>query len=353
MRLLLGLLLLCLTSPALAHDPGLSSTNLQIGASEMSAVVTFNERDISTVLGESPETLSANGPAIRAQLETLARRALNLESSGQQLQPLTVRAGIDTNKNVEFSYTYERPAAAGEITVHSLLLPEMPFGHRQAFAATDVAGKEIARSLLSNRESTARVTPGKVSPTADHSFLDFLLLGIRHILTGYDHLLFLFGLLIVCRSLREAALLITCFTLAHSITLALSTFGLVQLPSRWVESAIAASIFYVGAENLLRRGTHFRGRWLLTFSFGLVHGLGFASVLREMGVANSGRAAIVPLVAFNSGVEIGQLCVAAVLLPLILHFRKQPRFLRLGVPACSAIVAIAGAAWLVQRTLFC
>ena len=351
MRLLLGLLLLCLASPALAHDPGLSSTNLQIGVSEISAVVTFNERDISSVLGESPETLSANGPAIQAKLERLARRALTLETSGQHLQPLTVRAGIDTNKNVEFSYTYERPAAAGEITVHSLLLPEMPFGHRQAFAATDAAGKEIARSLLSNRESTARVTPGKVSPAAYHSFLDFLLLGIRHILTGYDHLLFLFGLLIVCRNLREAALLITCFTLAHSITLALSTFGLVQMPSRWVESAIAASIFYVGVENLLRRGTHFRGRWLLTFGFGLVHGLGFASVLREMGVANSGRAAIVPLVAFNSGVEIGQLCVAAILLPLILHFRKQPRFLRLGVPACSAIVAIAGAAWLVQRTL--
>ncbi len=352
MRFLTALFFLCLAAPVFAHDPGLSSANLRLDAGEISAVVTYNERDISSVLGETPEAVTANGPGIRPKLEALARRALTLEAGGREIASATVVTGVDQNKNVEFTYTYERPSNLGELTVHSALLPEMPFGHRQAFAAVDPSGKEIARSLLSNRETTAKVTPGVVAPSANHSFLDFLLLGIRHILTGYDHLLFLFGLLIVCRNLREAGLLITCFTIAHSITLALSTFGLVQLQSRWVESAIAASILYVGAENLIRRGTYFRGRWLLTFTFGLVHGLGFASVLREMGVANSGRAAIVPLVAFNSGVEIGQLCVAAIILPLILHFRKHPRFLRVGVPACSAVVAIAGACWLVQRTFF-
>ncbi|MEO8438599.1 MAG: HupE/UreJ family protein [Spartobacteria bacterium] len=352
MRFLIGLLFLCLATPVFAHDPGLSSTNLLIGPAEIDAVVTFNERDISRLLGEDPETVRKAGPGIAAKLENLARRALILETNGRPVAPETVATGVDQNANVEFTYTFERPSGSDVITVHSVLLPEMPFGHRQAFAAVDDSGREIARRLLSNRENTAEVTPGASTPNTTHSFFDFLLLGIRHILTGYDHLLFLFGLLIVCRNLREATLLITCFTIAHSLTLALSTFGLVQLQSRWVESAIAASILYVGAENLLRDGSRFRGRWLLTFSFGLIHGLGFASVLREMGVANSGRAAIVPLVAFNSGVEIGQLCVAAILLPLILHFRKEPRFLRLGVPACSAIVAIAGAAWLLQRTLF-
>ncbi len=352
MRSLIALLFLWLAAPVFAHDPGLSSANLRLGSEEISAVVTFNERDISAVLGETPEAVTAGRPSIRSKLEALARRAFTLEAGGRELPAATVVTGVDQNKNVEFTYTYHRPSDLGEVTVHSALLPEMPFGHRQAFAAVDPSGKEIARSLLSNRETTAKVIPGVVAPSANHSFLDFLLLGIRHILTGYDHLLFLFGLLIVCRNLREATLLITCFTIAHSLTLALSTFGLVQLQSRWVESAIAASILYVGAENLLRRGTHFRGRWLLTFSFGLVHGLGFASVLREMGVANSGRAAIVPLVAFNSGVELGQLCVAAIILPLILHFRKHPRFLRVGVPACSAVVALAGACWLVQRTFF-
>lgn len=133
--------------------------------------------------------------------------------------------------------------------------------------------------------------------------------------------------------------------------LALSTFGLVQLPSRFVEAAIAASILYVGAENLLRREQQIRGRAVLTFAFGLVHGLGFASVLREMGIANSGVAAVVPLVAFNAGVEAGQLSVAALVLPLVWLSRKQDRFVRYGVPACSLAVALAGGFWLIDRTL--
>ncbi|MEO8045012.1 MAG: HupE/UreJ family protein, partial [Spartobacteria bacterium] len=172
------------------------------------------------------------------------------------------------------------------------------------------------------------------------------------ILTGYDHLLFLFGLLIVCRNLRQAALLITCFTIAHSLTLALSTFGLVQLPSRWIESAIAASILYVGLENLLRGEGHLRGRWLLTFTFGLVHGLGFAGVLREMGVADGGWTTVAPLAGFNLGVEAGQLCVAAILLPLLLRLRKNPQFLRVAIPVASVVVAAAGGCWLVQRAFF-
>ncbi len=109
---------------------------------------------------------------------------------------------------------------------------------------------------------------------------------------------------------------------------------------------------FVGVENLARGDGALRGRWLLTFAFGLVHGLGFASVLREMGVAQSGAAAVVPLVAFNSGVEVGQLSVAAMLWPLLVYFRKNPRFLRLGVPACSVAIALAGGYWLVQRALF-
>ncbi len=352
LRTLLGLSILFSAAGAFAHDPGLSSANLQLRPGGLSAVVTFNDRDISLVLGETPHAVRDGGPAMQARLSPLAARALVLAGGGQNLAPLSAAARVDQNKNVEFTSTYEWPEGVKEVTVTSALLPEMPFGHRQVFTVLDSSGKEIARKLLSNHENTAIITPGSLPPPVSHSFTEFLLLGIRHILTGYDHLLFLFGLLIVCRNLRAAAVLITCFTLAHSLTLALSTFGLVHLQSRWVESAIAASILYVGAENLWRGGGELRGRWLLTFTFGLVHGLGFASVLREMGVANTGLAAVVPLVSFNLGVEVGQLSVAAVLLPLILHFRRNPKFLRLGVPACSAFVAVAGACWLVQRALF-
>lgn len=351
-RLLIGLLFLCCAGQALAHDPGLSSANLRLESEEISVVVTFNDRDISIVLGENPAVVRRGGPVIQGKLDALARRVLSFEFDGRQIQPKDISAQIDQNRNVQFNYIYDLMPGVHAIKVRSQLLPEMPFGHRQAFVAVNASGVEMARSLLSNREATTTVIADEMSAPPSHSLSDFFLLGVRHILTGYDHLLFLFGLLIVCRNLREATLLITCFTIAHSLTLALSTFGLVQLPNRWVESAIAASILYVGLENLARGGGRFRGRWLLTFTFGLVHGLGFAGALREMGVANGGWATAIPLAGFNSGVEAGQLCVAAVLLPLILHYRKQPRFLRIAVPACSVIVAAAGGCWLVQRAIF-
>ena len=165
---------------------------------------------------------------------------------------------------------------------------------------------------------------------------------------GYDHLLFLFGLLIVTRNFTSSIQIITCFTIAHSITLAVATLSLVHISSRVVEPLIAISIVYVGMENLLR-GDDPKGRWLLTFAFGLVHGFGFASVLRELGVGANGNSIVVPLVSFNLGVELGQIIVAGLLLPLIWKLRTRPIFVRRWVPATSIIVALLGAYWFVER----
>ena len=123
------------------------------------------------------------------------------------------------------------------------------------------------------------------------SFANFLSLGVKHILTGYDHLLFLFGLLIVARGFLSALTIITSFTIAHSITLAVATLHLVQIPSRIVEPLIAASIVFVGVENLLR-GDIPNARRMVPFGFGLIHGFGFASALREAGIG-SGAGGIV------------------------------------------------------------
>ncbi|MBA3651855.1 MAG: HupE/UreJ family protein [Chthoniobacterales bacterium] len=351
-RLAISFLFLVSALSAFAHDPGLSSVNLRLESGRITAIVTFNDRDISTVLGENPQAVREGGAGIKGKLEALARRALRLETNGQNTAPATTSAKVDENKNAEFNYTYPGPSGVRSITIHSQLLPEMPFGHRQSFVALGVSGHELARHLLSGRETEATFVPDEAAAPPSHSFLDFFLLGVRHILTGYDHLLFLFGLLIVCRNLRQAALLITCFTIAHSVTLALSTFGLVHFPSRWIESAIAASILYVGLENVMRGDGHLRGRWLLTFAFGLVHGMGFAGVLREMGVADGGWFTVAPLAGFNLGVEAGQLSVAAILLPLLLSLRKNPRYLRVAIPAASIVVAAAGGCWLVQRVFF-
>src|SRR4029078_3562306 len=176
----------------------------------------------------------------------------------------------------------------------------------------------------------------------------FLLLGVEHILTGYDHLLFLAGVLVVLRGWRDVVQTITAFTVAHSITLALATAGLVAVPGRIVEPLIALSIVYVGIENLVRgvQGT----RWKLTFGFGLVHGLGFATALRDLGGGGNGNGAIaIPLASFNAGVEIGQMAVAALLVPVFWWLVARPISRIRFAAAWSVLVIAAGSYWLVER----
>jgi hydrogenase/urease accessory protein HupE len=183
-------------------------------------------------------------------------------------------------------------------------------------------------------------------------FWSFLQLGIEHIWTGYDHLLFLGGLLIVCTHLRAIIGIVTSFTIAHSITLALAATNTVNLPSRVVDPLIAASILFVGLENLYRRDTEPKGRRIVAFLFGLIHGFGFASVLRDLGLGTHGTSLALPLFSFNLGVEIGQLAVAAIVLPIIWRLRKYPGFIRRGIPILSSLVAATGLYWLTKRTFF-
>ncbi|AZU64877.1 hypothetical protein CHR53_06540 [Neobacillus mesonae] len=192
-------------------------------------------------------------------------------------------------------------------------------------------------------------------PTKDQSvdtkttstWLSFFKLGTLHILTGYDHLLFLFALLLRKQTFKQYAAIITSFTIAHSITLSLAVLGWVTLPSRFVEATIAFSICYVALENIFRK--EIRHRWGITFLFGLIHGLGFASILKEMAIPKSHLA--VALVNFNLGIETVQLGIVLLLLPLLRFIQKQKSYskvIRLG----SVIITILGGIWLVERIFF-
>jgi hydrogenase/urease accessory protein HupE len=203
--------------------------------------------------------------------------------------------------------------------------------------------------MLDAQHNTASITlpSATASKSSSHTFGRFLLLGIEHIATGYDHLVFLFGLLIVGAGWRPVLKIITAFTVAHSLTLALATLDLIRIPSRVVEPLIAASIIYVGVENIWRRGGDHR--WMVAFVFGLIHGCGFASALRELGIGSAGIPVLWPLISFNLGVETGQLVVAATLLPIIWKFRDGLMFQRAWLPACSVLIALAGGVWLIER----
>jgi hydrogenase/urease accessory protein HupE len=176
------------------------------------------------------------------------------------------------------------------------------------------------------------------------SWTSFLKLGMKHILTGYDHLLFLLALLIRKQKLKQYITTITAFTIAHSITLTLSVLGIVDLPSRFVESIIALSICYVAIENIFKKEIKYR--WAITFGFGLIHGLGFASILKEMNLPKSDLA--IALLNFNVGIEIIQLIIVLLLVPVLVSLQKLAKY-RTYVNACSAIIFILGAIWLFQR----
>ncbi len=341
--ILAGIVFLFSVGASHGHDPGLSSLRVELKDREVEIVLTFNESDVAGIAGEE-----AGRPTDEA-LRTLAGRALTFHAGEPALQPFSVDARREGENNVEFRYQFRRPDGVVSYSLESRLLPELSFGHRQALVVVEGDGRETFRSLLSGRDARFAFVPAAGSSATTEGFWGFFRLGLHHIITGYDHLLFLFGLLLVCHRMRSALLLITAFTVAHSLTLALSVFGLVDLPGRLVEAVIAASILYVGLENLIRRGAESRWRVLLCFSFGLVHGLGFAGVLHEMGIAQTGAAAAVPLLAFNAGVEAGQLGIAALLLPLLWALRRRPAFLRMGVPVLSLLVAGAGAWWLLER----
>ncbi|MCX8092280.1 MAG: HupE/UreJ family protein [Verrucomicrobiae bacterium] len=170
-------------------------------------------------------------------------------------------------------------------------------------------------------------------------------LGLKHIFLGYDHIAFLLGLLFVPRFL-ELVKVVTAFTVAHTITLGLAVLEVVKLPPRLVEVGIALTIMYVAVENLMAGSP--RWRWLLTFAFGLVHGFGFASVLRELGLPARGLAQA--LVSFNLGVEAGQLLIVCALWPLVWWLGKQAhaQTAKVGV---STLILVLGAGWFVERLL--
>jgi len=201
------------------------------------------------------------------------------------------------------------------------------------------------------------------------SLLRFVKDGVDHIAVGTDHILFLVSLLLVSvwrregpprwwpltagwqarpdwrSALGEVLKLVTAFTVAHSITLGLAAFGVLSPPSRWVESLIALSVLLAALDNLvpLLRGP----RWAVVFGFGLVHGFGFAGALQDLGLSGNELAA--PLLGFNLGVELGQLALVAVALPLACALRHSGVYRRLVVSGGSACIALLALVWLIER----
>ena len=341
---------------AKGHDPGLSSLTIRQRTNGLDATLTLAVKDAAQVaeLDEDHDGIvtQAEFGQTRSQLQTAVAKQLFIMPDGKVAKAQSVRSQLDENNNVEVLLNFDA-VVFSSLEIESKLIASLPLGHRQYLQVQNSRGEIVFERLLSAAADRATVQMPANNATiaafeAVHSFGSFLCLGVKHILTGYDHLLFLFGLLLVARGFFSSLGIITSFTIAHSITLAVATLHLVQIPNRIVEPLIAASIVFVGIENLLR-GDIPGARRMVAFGFGLIHGFGFASALREAGIGSGTGGIALPLFSFNLGVELGQIVVAAVALPVIWKLRENPMFIARWAPACSAAVVLLGSFWFVQR----
>jgi len=286
------------------------------------------------------------------------------------LSPLQIGSRLDEPMGVqEFSFVSDPPG--GSLRLEYQVLTDFDALHR---CLTRVGDAEVPLVLHRDGPFLDLAPAGTaVEPHGTRMIRE----GLHHIWTGYDHLLFLMALLLPAVLQRsaggwvpadrpravflEVVRVVTAFTVAHSVTLVLATLGWIRLPSRWVESTIAASIA-VAAALMLFPGrlptagdqvrTPWRGRhraWLIAFAFGLVHGFGFASILAELDLP--AHRLLVPLLEFNLGVELGQLAVVAAVLPVVLMLRRQSCYRNWILPGGAAITLLIAMGWLAERAL--
>jgi len=216
-------------------------------------------------------------------------------------------------------------------------------------------GSDVAQDLLDASRTETALTAA-APPSLCEVITRYVRAGIEHIFLGYDHIAFLAAVVLWARRLWPVVKVVTAFTVAHSITLSLATLDIVRIPSAITEPAIAASIVYVAAENFVSRDIG--RRWRVTFCFGLIHGFGFASALQEFGLPKS---ALVPaLASFNLGVEIGQIVIVSIVLPLLIGMDRllgsRPRAgiasprRAVAVYGISAVIIVLGSYWFLART---
>jgi hypothetical protein len=304
---------LAFAAPLAAHDPGLSALQVTIDGNRIVATPSFAEADRLPLPGSV--SVLADGTALHGRVE------------GDALV-FTVNA-------------------ASTATVRSEVFGRLPRGHRQLVTVRSAAGDVLVEQMLDASASAVVVNLATLASQPDRPAHHFFSLGVEHIAGGYDHLLFLAGMLLVVRTFGQAAAIITAFSAAHALALVLACLGWLSVPAAIVEPLIAASVVWVGIENVVRREVP--GRWLPAFGFGLVHGLGFASALAELGVGGTPAALAARLAFFNAGIEIGQLALAAAIVPVLYLARRSPVTFAWTRVAGSIGVACAGAYWMVER----
>jgi hypothetical protein len=256
-----------------------------------------------------------------------------------QVEPLPAR------QSVRLHARFRTEGPPGSVAVAAILFPYDPV--HQTFLNV-YEGDQLTQAIIDRNRSRFDYFSG-TSRGVLAVVKTFVPAGVEHILIAPEHLLFLLGLLLLGGTFRQLAYVVTAFTVGHSVTLSLAALNIVSPPERLIEPAIALSIIYVGADNLLVRGGRDLRMWI-AFTFGFVHGFAFAGVLRGMGLTPAALGWA--LVSFTVGVQIGQLLVVAVMVRAFSAMRSREAARRRFVFTGSIVVVAAGTFWFVQRVFF-
>lgn len=346
---------------AMGHVGFENSTEIRVQRDQMQIVVKVALNLTWKLLGDGApqfddeQAMAEMMPLLTAQAQGL----LEVTDGGEVMLMREKEVAYDAEGAVDFTLSYDRPVKWPVRVKANFFkgLGPLDSGTMTAFDETSgpvsddadpIAGRVIVTEDPALSFSLGAMVASAPAAEPAAGLGRYFLLGIEHILSGYDHLLFLFALVVACRSVRAVLIIVTAFTLAHSITLALAALGMVKLPTLWVESFIALSIVFVGVENVFFK-VELKRRAVLTMGFGLVHGLGFASALKDLGLGANGQSILGPLVVFNLGVETGQLALVGIVLPILLTLRKRVGFEKYAVPVMSGIVIVIGSLWFLQR----
>jgi hypothetical protein len=357
LRTLLFSVMLCVALPALAHKPSDSYLTLDVKGQQIDGQWDIALRDLDVALNldrDGDGALTWN--EIRAQHAAIAAYALERLALSDGACAITPGEQL-IDQHTDGAYTVLRFRASCPARLAALTV-----GYR-LFADIDPQHKGLLKLVHEGVTSTAIFEPSNArqalalhAPSRWSQFADYVKHGVWHIWIGFDHILFLLSLLLPAvvlvqaqtfrASLVDVLKVVTAFTLAHSLTLTLASLQVLALPSRWVESAIAASVVFAALNNIFPL---FRGRRpAAAFVFGLIHGFGFASVLADLGLPQGALA--LSLAGFNVGVELGQLAIVAGFLPVAFLIRNTWVYRQMMTTGSVAIAAVA-AVWFVERAV--
>ncbi len=326
MKRFLVVIVALLSSLALAHDTSLSS--------------------IKVLLDKTSATISVQTNLSKVGKQDALPGLIKMTINGHPWSPINPDFMVDQKADIIVMQAKVDEAIEG-FEVQERLFAKDPNAKTIVTVMRD--GESVGDAVVTNEFPSwkfGKETKASVLTTIK----DFMLMGIEHILTGPDHLLFIFGLMLARPRIKELIKVATGFTVAHSITLSLCALNIFTLPSRFVEPMIALSIVVVAAERFVKPNDKVWRTVLIAFCFGLIHGFGFADKLREVGLP-PGQAAF-SLVSFNIGVELVQISLILVCIPILtLLSEKRPKVFQPASIACAVCISLIGLFWFGERIL--